>query len=181
MQNIINSKICSKCNTLKNLIQFRTQKQGKYGKRASCISCDDRRQKEYFILNPQKKEERNKQRKQYFIENKILINIKAREKYHKIKVLKLDPNRIKIKDRYKEYNNENRKKWINNNYEKWKIVSKEYREKNLYLNARISIAKLAKIPYKETKNFMELVELKKLQLDALKLLNTQLDKKPKKL
>lgn len=109
MENIIDSKVCTKCNTLKKLIEFRIQKEGKYGRRASCIICDDNRREQYFTLNPHKKEEAIKRKKDYAIKNQELLKKKAKEKYYKTRTLKLDPNRVKVKDRYKEYNNENAK------------------------------------------------------------------------
>lgn len=89
-------KKCSKCKVVKSKSEFSRDKSKKDGLYSSCKECKE------------------KHRKNYYENNKVLLNTKAREYYSKNKQREIDQSR----------------KWHRNNTEKAKATDKRYYEKN---------------------------------------------------
>ncbi|HSH25140.1 MAG TPA: hypothetical protein VLA13_06345, partial [Massilibacterium sp.] len=73
----MNFKTCSKCDLEKPLPCFYKQKEGLYGRRADCISCNKKRSKKYYYSD---KEYQSKRKKDYYERNKEEISNKRKIK-----------------------------------------------------------------------------------------------------
>lgn len=117
----MSTKVCKKCQEIKNICEFGISKRHKDGLLNSCKMCCREQRKLYFEKNPEAK--KKKQEREY--------NWKIKNKKRK---LQLDKeyrvrNKESIKKRQKDY--------IKNNPEKIKIAKKKYENKNPHIRAKI--------------------------------------------
>lgn len=85
----VNSRICTKCGTLKPFKKFYKDKKGKYGIRSKCKDCDLNRIKKNYQNNKEIKIEYQKEyQKEYYENNKDKINKKKKINKHKRRALK---------------------------------------------------------------------------------------------
>lgn len=74
----MNSKICTKCNENKPLEEFHKQKGGKFGKRASCSVCCNKKIREIYNRDIEKSREKGrKSAKKHYLENSEKLKKKA--------------------------------------------------------------------------------------------------------
>lgn len=106
-------KVCSKCGEIlvANSMNFRRQKDGKFGLISRCKRCEKEYYKEYRENN---KEEIKEYKKEYYENNKEEINKKNKEYY--------ENNKEEILKKHKEYRE--------NNKEYFKEYKKQYKENN---------------------------------------------------
>jgi hypothetical protein len=92
------TKVCSKCNIEKELVEFNKQKQGKYGVRGHCRECQRKETKKYKFNNKKKIAEYNKkwnyQNKKYYQEYRKIWENKNPDKlqYKRENFKKNNPN-----------------------------------------------------------------------------------------
>lgn len=151
-------KICTKCKIEKKVSLFYTQKTGRDGYRASCKECDFAKQKTYPRYNSYGKlteEEKEKKRKY----NTEWAKNKRRENGIIAKQI-MTPEQAAMRKLYMH------KVYVENNPETIKRINAKYRKNDKNLNAKIALTRLG-IKYKDVKNYPELIELKRLQLEGL--------------
>jgi len=115
-------KVCTECNTKKELSEFGKHKKGKYGVNSKCKACRVEIGRKYRLNNPEKKKAAALK---YYYNNTDKVN-KYREE-NKEKLKKLTKRWV---ENNKERSNEIKLKWALNNKEKIKIKNKDYRDKN---------------------------------------------------
>ena len=120
-------KQCSSCKLELNLSMFYTHKRCKFGRRATCKSCD----KDYRIKN---KERHSQYSKEYKQKNKELIAQKRKIRHE----LASEERKLQIKQRCSEYYFENKKhlqekskEWVANNRHKMNAIYAKYKAKKI--------------------------------------------------
>ena len=130
------TKVCSKCKTEKEICEFYKRKETKDGYRSDCKCCFNERALEYKKNNEEKIKQRSKnyfqKNKQSYLEKKQIWRKNNPEKYKK-----------QVKDywdKVKDVQTEKKKIWINNNREKynsyWTNRKKQEPEFKLLVNMR---------------------------------------------
>lgn len=138
----INTKTCVRCGILKEICEFRKDKNNKDGYIGRCKQCMKQYNKEYAENN---KERLAKRRKVYNIENKE----RFQERNKKLR----DKNKDRAKKYNKEYQEKNKEK-IQERKREYNIKNKEKRrkyQKEYYLKNKEYIKELAKKYYQNNK------------------------------
>lgn len=117
-------KICSRCNTKKEIDQFYKRKDSKDGFRADCKECCNERNRKYDELN---KESIREYKKEFYKKNKSTIIERSKQW--------IINNPESFKEKTKRYSDKestkiNKKKYLKENYEYFSTKSREYKQNN---------------------------------------------------